>query len=50
MSDDDIRQETEPAGRMISVLAGVQTMTVRDKQLAGGAPVQFSFSGCQVTK
>jgi hypothetical protein len=27
-----------------------QTLGVRDKQLAGGAPVQFSFSNCQVTR
>ncbi len=27
-----------------------QSVTVRDKSLAGGAPVMFGFSGCQVTR
>jgi hypothetical protein len=47
---DTVESRVEIAYQAVEGFELPQSLTVRDKQLAGGAPVKFDFSGCQVTK
>jgi hypothetical protein len=47
---DKVELHVEIAYQTVEGFELPQSVTVRDKQLAGGAPVQFSFSNCQVSR